>query len=488
MRFIHCPVIFFAMFMAPGSANGQASALATPEESQAPVTKLVLHPMAAPRPALRYQLLPPLLDRGPGNAAVLYNKVPAERTVFFMEFGKLVEKIEKWQQVPLGDPREKELRKPWESAFRGGSMFDILDQGARCETCDWQLPIRGVDFYSILLPEIQQTRNFARMLVAKARIEIAEKRFDAAERTLQTGYALGRHVAQGPCFVMSLVGAAITEIMSRDVEDWVQQPGAPNLYWALTWLPRPLVDLRPAIEGEMSSIYLSYPDLRNLETAQLSPEQWRRLLDTMVQRVLRWSSSGPTPSLPPSLVSAAAAVRAYPMAKRALIAWGRPAAEVEAMPVAQVVMIYTMRTYDEMRDDVFKWFAVPYAEGRAGAAQSEKDLSAAFHEGREALPIASMFLPAIQSLHFMAARNDRRIALLRIIEAIRLYGVAHGGQLPDELAEIKEVPIPNDPITGKSFLYQHNYGTAVLESPYIPGREQKHFGVRYEIQFAKKGN
>ena len=34
------------------------------------------------------------------------------------------------------------------------------------------------------------------------------------------------------------------------VEELIQAPGSPNLYWALTDLPRPLLDLRKALQGE----------------------------------------------------------------------------------------------------------------------------------------------------------------------------------------------------------------------------------------------
>ena len=34
------------------------------------------------------------------------------------------------------------------------------------------------------------------------------------------------------------------------VEELISQPGAPNLYWALTALPRPLVSMREALETE----------------------------------------------------------------------------------------------------------------------------------------------------------------------------------------------------------------------------------------------
>jgi hypothetical protein len=294
---------------------------------------------------------------------------------------------------------------------------------------------------------------------------------------------MGRHVAQGQTLVNGLVGLAIVEMMSKRVEDWCQQPGAPNLYWALTWLPQPVVDMSPGVEFEMNAVYLSYPDLRNLDTAKRSPDEWRELLEKMVDRTVRWG--GTQGSMPPQLVATAAALRGYPMAKRALIAWGRSAAEVEAMPVAQVIMIYTTATYEELRDDVFKWFAMPYPEARGWAAEAETSLRGAALENREVLPIAGVLLPATEAVRLAQVRRDRTIAMLRIIEAIRLHGAAHERRLPDVLAEIKEVPVPTDPMTGKPFLYQRAGGTAILESPPVAGRSQKHNGVRYEIEFAR---
>jgi hypothetical protein len=46
------------------------------------------------------------------------------------------------------------------------------------------------------------------------------------------------------------------------------------------------------------------------------------------------------------------------------------------------------------------------------------------------------------------------------------------------------VPVPNDPTTGKPFLYKRAGDAAVLESLAPPGRSQQADGVRYEIRFA----
>ncbi len=63
---------------------------------------------------------------------------------------------------------------------------------------------------------------------------------------------------------------------------------------------------------------------------------------------------------------------AYPDAKRALLAEGRPAAEVEAMPAVQVAALVTLRRYYQIRDDVWKWSALPYWQAFEGMIQAER--------------------------------------------------------------------------------------------------------------------
>ena len=71
--------------------------------------------------------------------------------------------------------------------------------------------------------------------------------------------------------------------------------------------------------------------------------------------------------------------------------------------------------------------------------------------------------------------------MLRAIEALRIYAAAHEGRLPDKLADIAEVPLPIDPTTGQAFSYQKTGDTAVLESPYPPGRSPRD-GLRVEVK------
>ena len=328
--------------------------------------------MPETRPALRYQLLPPFLERRPGNAAVWWNRLPAERTGLFnllFKEGGLWEKIEKGMEIPIGDPQEKALRGK-ESEIEGavGTLYADMARAARFESCDWQLPLREGNFIAIPLPDAQQMRTWARLLVAKAHLEIAEGKYDEAVATLQTGFALGRHVAQGQTIVNGLIGSAIAWQMMKQVEQFIQQPDAPNLYWALATLPRPLIDYRPGYEAESNLLFLQFPELKDLEKKDLSADQWRDLFCKLAHDVEQLRKLFGLPDVRPTdwTIVAANIIRAYPRAKQYLSEHGRPKAKVEAMPVDQVVLLYSVALYMEISDDQFKWMFLPDAEGKAG--------------------------------------------------------------------------------------------------------------------------
>lgn len=444
-------------------------------EEPSPV-QVTIYPAAEPSPALRYHLLPTFDRRINGNAAVYYGKVTAEQISFFSN-NELLEKIETWRAAPL-----EELRQP-EVELNLGSIVYYLDRAARCKYADWQLPIGEEPFFEILLPDLQQTRQFARILATKSRIHIARGQYPEALQSLQSGFAIGRHVAEGETLINGLVGIACSSLMAEQVLTLTQQKDAPNLYWALTRLPQPLIDLRKGIEAESSALVFTFPDLRDLEDPSRTPEQWRELLLkfwTGVTKLVGDSGAGKNIFSRPEALTAIS-LRGYPLAKRGLVERGFSAETVEAMPVAQVILLYTLRQFEELRDELFKWFYVPYAEGLPGAKAAEEQLQATRKEFSEVLPVASLLLPAIGSVRSAVVRLDRQIAALRVIEALRMYGASHDGRLPEKLADITQVPMPLDPTTDQPFAYRLDGDTAHLESPVLRGQT-----LHYEIRMVKE--
>ena len=481
-------LLIAGVVLVPASVFGQVSLIDStqkePSEEEKAV-QIVLYPAAEPRPAMKYQLLPPFLERRPGNAAVWWNRLPAERAGFFRKFYDKWKDIEKWMEIPLGDPREKECRKEvlakHVGMFDRGEIYSDMERAARFESCDWQQPIREGNYIAILLPEVQQMRTYGRLLEAKAHLEIAEGRYDEAVRTLQTGYAEARHVVQSPTLVSALVGVTIAGTMSNEVQQLIQQPDAPNLYWALSTLPRPLVDFRLGGEAESNLLYLQFPRLRDLDKKNLSPEEWRKLLNEVMEDIRTiWDTSVDPHMLP--AVTTLLALRGYPLAKRTLIEQGRTAAEVEAMPVAQVVLLYTVQLYEELSDDQFKWFFLPAAEAGDGLQRAEQRMSRAFTAKREIIPLASILLPASASAKKAETRLEWKLAMLRIFEAMRLYAAAHDGQWPDHLSDITNVPVPVNPYDGKPFVYRREGDKAILNSETGP----RGMPWRYEIKLMQK--
>jgi hypothetical protein len=420
-----------------------------------------------PTPALKYRLLPGYLEQISGNAAVYYGKVTAEETAFF---GKQEwrDKVERWQELPL-----EELRREVDRVPLGEAAFDSLHRGARCKYCDWQLPIGDAPYYTILLPEAQQSRMFARVLAAEARIQIAHGRFDDAVKSFQAAYSLGRNVAEGETIVNGLIGIAICEVTFDQVLEFVQRPEAPNLYWALTTLPNPLIDMSDALDVEAMGVELSFPELRDLRTAQRTADEWRELFHRIARQVQTQISHSESPQPLSAEELDKRCEENLARAQQGVIASGVPAAEVATMPVHQVALLYSLLTYHQIFDDAAKHYNLPYPQAKAGidavAARAEQ-------EKLEMIPIAAELLPALQVSRSALARNERSIAVLRVLEALRIYASGHDGKLPERLADIEQVPIPDDPVTGQPFEYQRDGEKARLAGPVF-----RDVSLNYEI-------
>jgi len=98
--------------------------------------------------------------------------------------------------------------------------------------------------------------------------------------------------------------------------------------------------------------------------------------------------------------------------------------------------------------------------------------------------LESQMKPAHDRTRALAKKLDSDLAMLQCVEAIRSYAASPGGQLPETLAEIKEVSIPNDPMSSAAFRYTRTGATAVLEST-VPAGGEKRDELRYEIAVKK---
>lgn len=477
----------------PAKNTSKSQPRRPPHDPNKPETfKLSVSPASEPHPALKYALLPKYGDITPGNSVPFYYRaILATQSMPKKALKRFWDNYDRWMEGPPEKMPKQEVRQFLKSF---NTIFDELKVATHRESTDWSWRmrrIRGLKAISFLLPEIQESRQVARLLVLRIRLAIAERRYDDAIASFQMGYKLARDVAEPPTLINDLVGVAIAQILNSELRNMIASPGAPNMYWALSKMQRPFIDLEPAMQYEMSLPAKLFPSMLEAETADHSPEEWGRILGKAFLS-LRGTETGRIAkerAVQAQLAVTGLALQAYPRIKRELIAAGYDRKRVEAMPVGQAIAIHQARTYQYMYQEMMKWSHLPYHVAAPYARKTEARLKregyfAPAGRSRELIPLAGMLLPAVWQAHSASARLDARLSGLQTLEAIRMYAADHGGQMPDTLADIRKVPVPNNPLTGQPFPYHKSADTAVLEMP-APARLPANIGWRLEITVAK---
>ena len=161
-------------------------------------------------------------------------------------------------------------------------------------------------------------------------------------------------------------------------------------------------------------------------------------------------------------------VRGYPVAKKVLSESGLSNETIEQMPVVQAVLTAALMQYEIQRDIAFQGFLMTYPEAQTHYQRTRMPGHDPLNGHPEILPLAEIMLPALDAVQTAITRQNRRIATLRIIEALRLHSTAHDGQLPASLDDVTDVPLPIDPVTEKPFEYRRDGDTAWLTGPSLP--------------------
>jgi hypothetical protein len=434
------------------------------------VIRLSVQPMPVPKPTLRYVLLPELREMNPGNPIQSYLRCFAEQQNFFFK-KESCDRRDQLLAMPLRDLPAQEVQDYGRHALRQA------DWAARLDKPDWQiLPQLKRDGINLLIPDVQQMRMLANALKVRFRGEVAAHRFDDACRTAKTLFAMSRHLSEHPTFIGDLVGIAIAYVALGPLEEMLEQPGCPNLYWALTYLPTPLVPLDKGAEGERVWIEPEFRDLS--ETSPMSAEQLKKAIAHFDQLLKLAASEGqPVKSAMQAWLDARtkdeAVVRA---ARRNLIDHGLTEELVQRFPAEQVLLLEQKQLCAARQDEVLKLVHLPVWQVEVLDP----------HVRWKKEPILFDLSPAILKVRRAQGRLDQRIALLRHVEALRLYAAAHGGRLPEKLADVTEVPLPDDPFTGKPFHYHLDSTTAHLRGSSPRGEEKNPaFNIHYEISVQK---
>lgn len=466
--------------------------LTVTEEEAVEGTTTVFHmtvsPAAEPSPALKYCLWLYPEELTPGNSATHYLRAYPEGGIertFDQCRNEFGDSFYDW--ASYSTPIEKlPLDKVRISMGRFDSyIVHMIQPGTRCRESDWGLGIEeisGPEYYQYLLPDFQAARNISRVLAIRTRLAIAEGRFEDAIECLRMNYRLGRDVGQVRFLVCGLVGIAIEGIANGNVIDLIAAPQSPNIYWALAEVPAPLVDCKSAVHLEMNILPRIFPPLADVETAEHSPAGWSRILNEAVRVFTDLEGFG-TPMLKDKsqlpLLTTAVSLAAYPAAKNRLHNAGSNPEELEKMAVGHVLLIDAVREFRQVAEAMEKLWYAPHADAVLRMEQVSASLQR--KEANFGKMLAGMLLPAVQAVRHAQDRQLWQKNALLVLEALRMHAAATG-RLPHELSEIFVVPVPQNPLTGKPYVYRLENGVAVLELPFSDGMPGMSW--RFEMQLA----
>ncbi len=446
-----------------------------------PANALTVSPKPQPKRALKYRLMPSVYEQKPGNAAVMYlmaaSNLPKEAWP---------EKYKKWLELPLDELPAEQV----DAAIGNASDLGMLRGAARRMRVEWDNTNIRVNGFAALLPHVHHHRTLARRMALRIRLRIKQKRYDEAIEDIKTVMAMGHHLESGGTLIESLVGMACCHIMTEQLEELIQQPDAPNLYWALAELPHPLIDMRQAMQYEQFWIQFMYKQTlvrQAQEPFTLLPHNANQdfifLLGTVTDNPLFMENRDEEGMKRVRMMAAGFAIYQYPRAKRYFMKEkGMTEAEVDKLPVSHVAMVYELDRFTYWRDELFKWMAVPHWQAVDGLRETEARFTKAVKQ-RDTGMLAAILLPAISATQRASVRLDRRLAALQTIEALRMHAAEHG-RWPDSLADLK-APAPRDPYTGKPFIYNvAKDGTATVQGP-VADANQTRDAIHYRVTLRK---
>jgi hypothetical protein len=432
--------------------------------------ELSIHPRAIESPPLKYRLLPPETDLKPGNAVPILLRLPWEQTAWMnKEFPKLHE----WESRPLSAPE-------WKTS--GGvlppNFYSEMKRAAFRREAVWEYPLgETASPYMILLPDVQGLRGFlGHGLSARIRYHLTEGELDKAREGILVGLSNSRHLAQTPFFINQLVAAAIERIMLDRMVELIAQKDSPNLYWAVSTLPDSLLSMDRAASLEADLFAMGLPAVNDLDRPR-DAKEWRKMAGQLLQ-LLEELHEIPTLERPKEGASVVEhLLHTLNAAGKSHLTMLVKHARAELPALLQVPKEKVAAMTDE--EACIRWYV------HERLARDHRTSAVLSLPPREAWPelkrlrgeIASLrqktggqgfdFLEPT-SLYLTTWSLKRKIQSLRVIEAVRHYLSTHDGKLPESLGQIKDIPVPIDPLTDQPFVWTVEGGSATIKAPPLP--------------------
>lgn len=456
--------------LAPAKAAEAASPPAEPQDHQ--VVRIAAMPAAEVQPALRYQLWPRDAELTDGDTGVsVMRALILQRN--FSGFDKVeqefAEKQARWLTLPVAELQVDEIKRylrHYQSTLeelRG--MTRLRHTGLRLQIGDRS----GPELVNYLLPEYQSLRSLARLLRIEARLAIAEGRFDDAIETIGAGYRLAEFAFEYSDFMIAqLVGFALQSIMRSTVEDLIQAPNSPNMYWALATLPKTMSNYQRAVATELLMISRSVPELEPINPNLHSEEFWNTKLLNVIENLpfanADKNSDGTQHSLQSRMLASATFLGYSDRARVYLRSTGVSRERVDAMPSSEAVLRAVRGELDTLCDNQLKWALLPESQRHAYLGRSEQVIQHFRNSKNPAAVLVRMLAPTFRGTANADLRVRQQRAMLITVEALRDHAARNDGVLPGDLEQLANLPAWHDPATQQPFTYRRlNLHEARLE-------------------------
>ncbi len=428
-----------------------------------PVATLSVTPIAAiSADRFRYRLKVMPNETVHGNAAMNYASAFSGYSFFKNDRANFKEFKEDYSEWSGGKISLSDI--PLEKLKVACSRFDeFIDDhiavATRCRECDWGIAIedmRGKQLLQMEFPAIRSASSISWTLVLKTRAAIKQGEFEKATELLRMHYTLAQNVSRLNDSIAILTAAQCLSRANMTLLEFVAQPNAPNMYWAIAQLPHPIISDVAAMETRLAMFENLVPEFTEIDESQWSDQRWKRVamevFETLADAKTLGSASGETgEKMDAEALFLKASLAGVTTAKKRLLAAGTDAMKIEKMSVSQIMLLDAKHEYEKAKSEFQTMIYMPIPDSILMQRRRNEAYSPESLQNNLGANIFNTFGPL--NLHLQVAEVQQELDLIRIIEAMRLHA-AETGSLPLSLDEIKSVSIPLDPVTGKPFICQ----------------------------------
>ncbi len=429
---------------------------------------LTVFPASVEQPLFTYRLFPEHSQRTRKNAALIFLQMIADQNPqYWIHF---VDGLDTFLDFNDRDFSSKDARAHISSEF-----VELLSAAAYADHAEWEYEPGN----ALVINHFQETTRLLDALAVLGRADIQEKCSQDAIEKIKIGLGCISHLQEPNIFLTKSMLCDDLERYFWLIEQLLGQEDSPNLYWALTEIPDPLIELDGCIDLARNNPWADIPEMASLDGIS-QPKDWTRLRHQLGLFPDRDVFDANTPPPAETKQSFKRFVnegrRELPKLDSAFVD------RITKMTDDEVSVRYFKVRFQQLADDYVSACLLPPVAGipHFDSAIRQLEKSEAGYEQE----ISSV--EAVHQVYVKVWWVRRRFAVLRTIEALRDY-VAAEGTTPTTLDKVINTPIPIDPVTMKPFGFQRlSESKLLITAPKLKGSRVEIPEIRLKLDFRQR--